>query len=510
MTNHFPALLIVVPLMAAPICLFLRKQWLVRIWAVLVAWTCLYFAWTMLNQIVGGIDTPIRYAMGGWQMPLGIELSIDAANAFIVLIITGIASVVFPFGIGCKGLAGPEGKEHLFYAALLLCMCGLMGIAVTGDVFNVFVFLEITSLSSYALISMGRKRQALMAAYSYLIMGTIGGTFILVGIGFLYAATGSLNMADIAVILPKVIADPKGVTTAVVAFGFLGVGVGIKLAIFPLYQWLPNAYTYAPSKVSAFLSATATKVSYYVLLRLIFTLFGVGFVFKTLGVQKVLLPMSIVAMFLGSLAAIYQTNVKRLLAYSSVAQIGYMTLGLCLLQFDGNTIVNHDGLTGGIAHLFNHAIMKCGLFLIVGCVIYRMGSTTISDMKGFAFRMPCTFAAFVVAGLSIIGVPGTVGFISKWYLVLGALAGGHYLVAALILLSSLLAVVYIWKIVEVGYFQKPEEPIKKCEAPLSMLVPVWILMVAAIYFGFATELTGGVAETAAKALLGSHLPGAVQ
>jgi multicomponent Na+:H+ antiporter subunit D len=178
-----------------------------------------------------------------------------------------------------------------------------------------------------------------------------------------------------------------------------------------------------------------------------------------------------------------------------------MTLGLCLLQLDGMKVLNFDGMTGGIVHLFNHAVMKSGLFLIVACIVYRMGTTTIGDMKGFAYRMPVTFAAFVVAGLSIIGVPGTVGFVSKWYLVLGAIAGGHYFVGLLILLSSLLAVVYVWKVIEVGYFQKPEGPIEKCEAPISMLLPVWILMFAAIYFGFATELTGGVAETAARSLL---------
>ena len=157
---------------------------------------------------------------------------------------------------------------------------------------------------------------------------------------------------------------------------------GIKLAVFPLYQWLPNAYTYAPSKVSAFLSATATKVSYYVLLRVFFGLFGAGFVFAKLGLDTVLMVLGLIAMFVGSIAAIYQHNVKRLLAYSSVAQIGYMILGLSLL--------NQSGLTGGIIHLFNHALMKCGLFLAVGCIAYRIGSTQIADFGGLMRKMPIT------------------------------------------------------------------------------------------------------------------------
>lgn len=494
MKEHLPALLIVVPLLAAPICLFLRNKSVVRIFSILVAWTCLAIAWTILGMVIDPLQGPINYHMGGWSMPVGIELSIDAANAFVLLIVAGIAAVVMPFGVGHPGLAGPEGKQHLFYAALLLCMTGLMGIAITGDLFNIFVFLEITSLSSYALIAMGDHRRAKMAAYTYLIMGTIGGTFLLVGIGFVFAITGSLNIADIAKRLP----DLVNTRTGIVAFGFIGVGTAIKLAVFPLYQWLPNAYSFAPSKISAFLSATATKVSYYVLARTIFTIFGAAFVFTNIGLDMILLPLSIIAMFVGSIAAIYQTDIKRLLAYSSVAQIGYMTLGLSL--------VHMDGITGGFVHLFNHAVMKCGLFLVVGCVAFRIGSTQVSDWRGLMRKMPLTMWAFIIGGLSLIGVPGTVGFVSKWYLVQAALKTDNYFVAALILISSLLAVFYIWKVVEVAVFQKAdgeeEGTMEKDEAPLSMLLPTWILMIAAIYFGLSTDITVGAAKAAAVALMG--------
>ena len=494
MKEHLPALLIVVPLMAAPICLFIRNKSVVRIFAILVAWTCLYLAWSVLGVVMDPLQGPINYHLGGWSMPMGIEYRIDAANAFVLLIVAGIGAVVMPFGLGHAGLAGPEGKEHLFYAALLLCMTGLLGIAITGDLFNVFVFLEITSLSSYTLIALGDHRRARMAAYTYLIMGTIGGTFLLLGIGFVFAITGSLNMADIAQRLPEIVHTRTGI----VAFGFIGVGTGIKLAVFPLYQWLPNAYSFAPSKVSAFLSATATKVSYYVLARTIFTIFGAAFVFNTIGLDTILMPLSVIAMFVGSIAAIYQTDVKRLLAYSSIAQIGYMTLGL--------SFVHIDGLTGGFVHLFNHAIMKCGLFLVVGCVVFRIGSTQIDDMKGLMRKMPLTMWAFVIGGLSLIGVPGTVGFVSKWYLVQGALKTGNYFVAALTLISSLLAVLYVWKIVEVAVFRKADGEddgtMEKTEAPLSMLLPTWVLMIAAIYFGLSTDVTVGVAKAAAAALMG--------
>jgi multicomponent Na+:H+ antiporter subunit D len=341
------------------------------------------------------------------------------------------------------------------------------------------------------LIALGKGRRALRAAFSYLVMGTVGGTFFLLGVGLLYQVTGTLNMLDLTQRLEGVL-DSR---TVVVATGFLTVGTGIKLAVFPLHQWLPNAYTYAPSKVSAFLASTATKVSFYVLACNLFGVLGASYVFGTLHLERVLLPLSLLAMFVGSMAAIYQTNIKRLLAYSSIAQIGYMTLGL--------SMANESGLTGSVAHLFNHALMKGGLFLVVASVSYRIGSVAIDDWRGLGRRMPWTSAAFVVAGLGLIGVPGTVGFVSKWFLVLGALANGWYLVAWLILLSSMLAVVYVWRVVEVLYMQEAPEGARPLdEAPWTMRGPTWLLVAATVVFGIYTTPTVGAAQAAVAALLG--------
>jgi multicomponent Na+:H+ antiporter subunit D len=274
-------------------------------------------------------------------------------------------------------------------------------------------------------------------------MGTIGGTFILLGIGMLYMSTGTLNIADLAHRLAVV--GPN--RTVLVALACISVGAGIKLALFPLHIWLPNAYTYAPALVTAFLAATATKVAFYVLVRFVYTIFRANVAFEVSRLDAVFVPVAIAAMFAGSLVAIYQDDIKRMLAYSSVAQIGYMVLGVSLH--------NEHGLTGGLVHVFNHAIMKCGLFLVLTAVLLRVGSTRLAAFAGLGRRMPLTFAAFVVGGLSLIGVPLTVGFVSKWYLVLGALDAGLWPVAFLILLSSLLAVVYVWRVVEVGYFTPP-------------------------------------------------------
>ncbi len=487
--DHLPVLIVVIPLLAAPLCVLLREKLVVRGLAIGVAWTCLAIAVTLLQHVTA--HGTVSYELGGWAAPYGIEYRIDVVSGWILLIVSAIAAVVLPFGRGAEGLAIRRDQVHLWYAAFLLCLCGLLGMAATGDAFNIFVFLEISSLSSYTLIALGKGRRAVRAAYSYLVMGTIGGTFFLIGVGLLYQATGTLNIVDLQQRLPAAIES----RSVVVAFGFLVVGLGIKLALFPLHQWLPNAYTHAPAKVSAFLAATATKVGYYVLLRVLLTIFGAAFVFGTLRLHLLLLPLSLAAMFVGSLAAIAQTDIKRLLAYSSIAQIGYMTLGLSM----GNV----DGLAGGVIHLFNHAVMKGGLFLVVACVMFRIGSGRIDDMAGLGRKMPLTMAAFVVGGLSLIGVPATVGFVSKWYLVKGALERGWEPVALLILLSSLLAVVYVWRVIEVVYFrERPDDAPEVAEVEWTMLIPTWVLVGAAVWFGLQAGTTGRVATMAAESLLG--------
>ena len=488
MTDQLPALQVVVPLLAAPVCLLIRHAGTVRIFAILTSWIVLGISLLLLDNVEA--NGTISYAMGQWAPPLGIEYRIDILNVYVLVVVASVSAVILPFGMGSAEERVPKERYYLYYAAFLLCIAGLMGISITGDAFNLFVFIEITSLAIYSLVSLGPQRRALIAGFSYLIMGTIGGTFILIGIGMMYQMTGTLNMADLAQRLPAVIET----RTIWMAFAFLVVGTSIKLAVFPLHQWLPNAYTYAPSAVSAFLAATVTKVFYYVLVRIIFTIFGAAFVFDKIQLQYILLPLSILAMFVGSIAAVFQHNIKRLLAYSSIAQIGYMTLGL--------SYANVEGLTGGLVHIFNHAMMKGGLFLVVACVTYRIGSSELKNMQGLGRHMPLTMAAFVIGGISLAGVPGTVGFISKWYLVLGAMKNEWYIVAVLILMSSFIAFVYIWRVVEIVYFQEREDTTPVQEAPLRHLIPTWILIGGSIYFGFASELTAGVAGRAARYLMG--------
>lgn len=487
--THLPILQVMVPFIAAPICVLLGNRKLVWGITFLASAAALAISWLLLVSVLDG--SVISYHLGGWAPPLGIEYRVDAANAFVLFIVSAISTVVLLYAR--QSVASEIAPRHqvLFYACYLLCLTGLLGVAVTGDAFNVFVFLEISSLSTYVLVAMGaaRHRRALTAAYDYLIMGTIGATFFVIGIGLLYMVTGTLNMVDLA----DRIADQGDSRTVRAAFAFIVVGIGLKLAIYPLHLWLPNAYTFAPSAVTSFLAATATKVAVYVMLRFMFSVFQPGFVFETLTLEFIILPFAVIAMFAASFVAIFQYDVKRLLAYSSIAQIGYMLLGISLLTA--------TGLTASIIHIFNHAITKGALFMGLGAIVMYTGGSFFTHLSGMGKRMPWTSAAMVISGLSLIGVPGTAGFISKWILVEASLEKGWWVIALLIVASSLLAVVYVWRIVETLYLRPAPEGSVATDPPASMQAAIWIMTLACIYFGFDAQLTTLSAETAANGLL---------
>ena len=487
--QHLPALLVVVPLISAPLCVLIGQRH--------VAWFIVLLASAISLIVAMGLTADvltngvISYHMGGWAPPWGIEYRIDELNAFILLIVSGISTVVLFYARTSIEREIPHGRQTLFYTCYALCLTGLLGITATGDVFNVFVFLEVSSLSSYALIAMGSQRKALTAAFQYLIMGTIGATFILIGIGLLYMMTGTLNMADLAERLPAV----SGTRPVLGAFAFIAVGLMLKSALFPLHLWLPNAYAYAPNVASAFIAATSTKVSIYALIRFTYTIFGKEFSFQDMPLAFVLMVPAVLAMFAGSISAIYQTDVKRMLAYSSVAQVGYIVLGISL----ATTL----GLSAGLAHVFYHALMKATLFCAMGCVFYRLGSVKLSELAGLGRDMPWTMAAFVAGGLSLIGVPLTGGFISKWLLLEAVFDAGYWWLAALVVASSILTIVYVWRVVEVMYFQpSPASRQYVGEAPLALLLPTLFLAAANIYFGIETSVPVGLGQAAATALLG--------
>jgi len=492
LSAHLPILQVLVPLFGAILAAFTRRGTLAWTIAAVASVIAPFISIAMLWQVME-TGKPISYTMGSWTAPYGIEYRVDLLNAYVLLVVSIIGVAAIPYARKSVATEIDSHRHSWFYTMYLLCLAGLLGIAVTGDAFNAFVFLEVSSLSTYVLIALGRDRRALLAAYQYLIMGTIGATFYIIGVGLLYLVTGTLNFADMADrLVPAMDAQARPIYAAL---AFLTVGICLKLALFPLHVWLPNAYAYAPSFATAFLAGTATKVAVYLLIRILFSVYGNAVPAADLPVTDVILLFSIAAMFIASISAIYEDNAKRMLAYSSVAQIGYITLGIGL--------ASQMGIAASLVHVFNHAIMKTALFFALGAIMYRTGTVNISSLAGIGRKMPFTVAAFVVAGLGIIGVPGTAGFISKWYLAVAAIDKGWWWMVFLIVASSLLAVIYIGRFVEVAYFREPEGAVLEARSPpLSMLIPLLILACATIYLGFDTRLTGDVAKAAAAALIG--------
>ena len=487
---HLPVLQVVIPLLGALLAGLLRRGSVAFALALVVSWIMPFISVAMLWQTLS--SGPISYHLGGWEPPWGIEYRVDALNGFVLVLVSTVGAVIMPFARRSVAFEVAEGQQAWFYCMYLLCLTGLLGITVTGDAFNAFVFLEISSLSTYVLIALGHDRRALLSAFQYLVMGTIGATFYVIGVGLLYLLTGSLNMVDIAARLGPAWAENSRAIVA--ALAFVTVGISLKLALFPLHVWLPNAYAYAPSWVTTFLSATATKVAIYLLVRFYFSIFGVAIDFRALPVTEIIIALSVAAMFVASFIAVFETNLKRMLAFSSVAQIGYITLGMGL--------ANQAGLTGGLVHVVNHALMKAALFLAAGAIFYRVGTVQLKELVGIGRKMPLTMAAFTIAGLGLVGTPGTSGFVSKWYLALGALDKGWWVLVFLIVGSSLIALVYVGRVLEVAWLRDPSAAIAHAnDPPLSMLLPLIVLATATIYFGIDTEWTAGIAGTAAKALL---------
>ena len=430
---------------------------------------------SVLCSVVGLIlvlqNGPLHYHLGGWPPPIGIEYVLDHLSAFMAVLVTfiGFISIIYSRKSFIQEL--PH-KVVPLYTITLLLLSGFAGIVVTGGLFNLYVFLEIASLTAYALMAVGEKR-APVASFRYVIMGTVGACFYLLGVGFIYFSTGTLNMADAAKLLPAVYNSNAIVAAAV----FIVIGMGLKMALFPMHSWLPDAYTYAPSAVISLIAPLMTKVFAYVLIRMLVSVFLPAYLTDVLPVTTVIGWLAAAGIVLMSIMAIAQDDFRRMLAYSSLAQICYVALGIGL--------ANPLGLIGGMLHILNHAFMKGCLFQVAGAIRYRTGLISISKFNGLGKKMRWTMGSFGIAALSMIGVPPACGFFSKWYLMLGSIDAGNWVFAGVIALSSLLNAVYFFKIIEKVFFAQPDDDVVEnaAEPPKEMLVPIVIMAVAIIALG---------------------------
>jgi len=490
MTQHFPVLIPVLPLIASMLSPFLsRLKKDLGKWVVLAAIAVSLVGTISVLADVMMTGEAIHYWMGNWAPPLGIEFVIDSVNAIILVAIATIALLVgvysTPF-LKDEGWLGTGG----YYTMYGLLTTGLLGMTITGDLFNLYVFLEITSLAGYGLIAMGGKK-GVLSAFRYLLVGTIAASLYLLGLAFLYGMTGTLNMADLGVLL----ADNADTPNVMLAMALLIVGFGIKMALFPLHGWQPDAYTYSHPGAAPLISGVMSKAPALALLRFSFYMFGAGGVYVAKGLF-VIGVLGACGIIFGSVMAIAQKDFRRMLAYSSVAQIGYIAVGLAI----GNVY----GLIAVVIHILNHAFMKSSLFMVIGGVRYRYGEVNIARFGGLNKHMPFTVFTLVVAALSMVGIPPTGGFFSKWYLVLGALQTQQYAFIIIIVISSLLNAIYFFKVLENVFINKDAELAEirpktgKLELPLVMLIPIILFGIAIIALGIAN---GWLAD-----VISLHLP----
>jgi len=422
---------------------------------------------------------PIRYWQGGWRPPWGIEYVVDAMNAYLLIIVISIIILGLIYSKENVKCEIEEKKHPTFYTLIQLMAAGLYGMTVTGDLFNMFVWLEIASLTAYALIAVAGGR-ALRSAFNYVIMGSIGAVFYIFGVGWLYSVTGTLNMADMRLLLPLVY-DNRAVQ---MGFALMVVGIMIKAYIFPLHLWQPDVYTYAPSSISSMMASVHVKVMFYMLIRMVYSVFTLEFIRLYIGLDMLVCWVAAIAILAGSLWAIKQRNLKRMLAYSSISQMGYILLGV------GLSPLSPWGLVGAVAHILNHAIAKGCLFMSAGAFAQQEGLRDIRKFEGMGKKAPYASAAFAIASLSIIGIPLTAGFATKVFLILASFDASQYPFVAILLFSGLLNMVYFWRVIDQIYFVRHEEETdieagrgKGKALPLSMIVPMLILASLCIIMG---------------------------
>ena len=489
MIRHLPVLLLVLMLGAAFAVPLLRHR-RERLAYNLTGGTLLVvFVGSLVLLYTVRRSGPFTYHLGNWPPPFGVELMVDYLAVYVLLTFVAIAFLVMVYG--AKDLQHELGANvrHWYYSLYLLLLFSLSGMALTNDLFNLFVFMEVSTIASCGIISVKRDRRCAEAALKYLILSALGSGCFLLAVAMLYMVTGQLNLQYVAAELNHALfLYPYNV---LLALSLIIVGLGVKGALFPLHVWLPDAHASAPTPSSAVLSGLVIKI-YVVALLKIFAVFP-GELFTLIPVLEIALLLSGLAAVAGSILAMLQDDIKKMLACSSIAQIGFVFMGVGFFQ--------GKALIGGLLHIFNHAVIKAMLFLAVGIIIYATGIRRISQFNGLGLRLPLTMGAFVVGALAMVGIPGTSGFVSKWYLALGALELGKPLYIFVILLSSLLNGIYYFPIVIAAFFGSEHQPsTERRDLPLSMLLPVLLLAAATIFFGFYPRPLVELLQQAVKAL----------
>jgi len=444
LVDHLPAALIMTPLAGAALTFVTRRRWdpaLVMVTAVVITGLALALSVRVLAE------GAFRYRLGGWGAPLGIDLVADGISALFVLLaaVVGLAATAYAtsyFGTGDEDAYG----RGLVWALWLFLWTALNALFLTGDVFNVYVCLELVGISAVALVTLGGGADALRAGARYLFASMLGAMTYLLGVALLYSATGHLDMATLGSAPTQGIAASTGLVLMVSA-------LVLKTALVPVHFWLPTAHAAAPSPVSAVLSALVVKGSYYVILRLVLDVTYPG---QLPGLDVTLGALGAASIVWGSVQALLQTRVKLLVAYSTVAQIGYLFVAIPLMRADGGIV--GVAVTAAAAHAVSHGLAKAGFFLSAGSLQHRFGHDRISEMAGAARTTPVLAMACAVAGVTMMGLPPSGGFVAKWLLILTSINVGQWWWAAVMIAGGLLSAAYTFRLVAVFVAEGAGDP----------------------------------------------------
>jgi len=434
----------------------------------------------LLVLVINNSYPPEVYSIGDWGL-LGINIMVDPFSTMFLLMIAILFVPVIIFSLKYIKI-----DKHKYFILTYLMTGGIAGMVLTADLFNLYVFLEVSSLSSCALTAIKKSDKGIEGTFKYLIMSTFGSFFILLGTILTYYLTGTLNMAEIALGFEELPLMVKSTLMSFFIFGY-----GIKIGLVPLHAWLPDAYEDSPIPYNVFSSGLVMKSAVYALIRVLYIIFGIEFLAES-GILKIGVYWGVITFMTAHFLAYQQSNLNRLLAYSSIAQIGYITIGL----FVGS----EGGLIGGIFHILNHAIMKGTLFLVAGIFYYSLGTVKIEKIKGLGYRFPILGFVFVVAALSIVGLPPFNGFISKWLIIEAAIDAGFVYPAFFILVGTFLSLTYYLKVI-VSLYTKTEKITLMKEPDLSLRIPTIFLGSLCIVFGIVPSLPLTLIKNIPKFLL---------
>ena len=475
-----PVFFIAIPLLVAfiiPLAGYISKE-LVRILPGLVLIYLLALSFSLMGYVMeyGTIVEQIA----GWAPPWGINLVYSPFTGFLTTLMLFIGLVIWIYSYRFKNVDFEEGKK--FFILFLMLVTGAVGIVLTGDIFNQFVFIEITSIAGYALTAFYRGRDSAEASFKYLMIGSLSSMFLLLAIALIYSQLGTLNMADIASKSHLMLPEFK-----ILALIFFIIGLGIEAEIFPLNGWAPDAYSQAPGPVGAAFAGIVVKAGVYAVIRIIFTLFDVE------GTHEFLIVAGLITLLVAEMAALKQTRLKRMLAYSSIGQ-----MGLVLIAFGIGT---EAGIFAAIFLMFNHAIIKSLLFLSGSYLVYNSSEKFISEVNGMGKYLPITAVLFSLGAIAIVGMPPFAGFWSKWSVLTAAAHEGMFMIIGMILLVSIVELVYYFRIVNRIFFFKMEDHIEPKRPTANALIAMFALSVIILVIGFYPDLITGYIHEASQSLL---------